>query len=167
VIPEPFSSMPPLHSPEQDLEKFGTVMAALASETIRIGPDIKEAAVFEFGVEAQPLLALLTFEVASPQTDAPPQVYLNGQDIGAVSLVLPELSDPAYRGEMEPLMKQMSFRYTGWLRAQKIVPLATLKIGTNQLIVSGGAGGATAIRATQLQLKYLWDKSDYLLQPVH
>jgi hypothetical protein len=167
VIPEPFSAMPPLHPPLQDTEKFGTVTATLAAETIHIGADIQEAAAFEFGVEARPLFALLTFEVASPQIDAPPEVYLNGEDIGAVSLALPELADPGYRGEMEPLVREMHFRYTGWLRAQKIVPVGSLKIGTNTLVVSSPAGTTAAIRATQIQLKYLWDKSDYILQPGH
>src|SRR5437588_10263863 len=37
IIPEPFSSLPPLHSPEQDLEHFGTVTATLASEASTIG----------------------------------------------------------------------------------------------------------------------------------
>src|SRR5213596_1254445 len=41
VIPEPFSSLPPLHSPEQDLEHFGTVTATLASEAIRLGSDMQ------------------------------------------------------------------------------------------------------------------------------
>src|SRR5205814_6747086 len=63
IIPEPFSSLPPLHAPEQDLEKFGTVTATLASETIPIGSPPEQGAVFQFGIESQPLLALLTFEV--------------------------------------------------------------------------------------------------------
>jgi hypothetical protein len=167
VIPEPFSSMPPLHSPEQDAEKLGTVTATLAPETIRIGPNVQDAAVFEFGVEARPLLALLTFEVASPHIDIPPQVYLNGEDIGAVALVLPDLADPGYRGEMEPLVKQMRFRYTGWLRGQKIIPVGSLKIGSNTLVVASSPGSTAAIRSTQIQLKYLWEKSDYILQPAH
>jgi hypothetical protein len=34
--------------------------------------------------------------------------------------------------------------------------------------VGGGAGTSnSAIRATQIQLKYLWDKSDYVLEPSH
>jgi hypothetical protein len=165
VIPEPFSSMPPLSSPSQDIENFGTVTATLAEDTIRIGPDLQESAAFQFGIESQPLAALLTFEVASPRIDAPPVVYLNGQDLGSVSLVLPELADPGYRGQMEPLLKQMYFQYTGWLRAQKIVPITSLKVGTNDLVVVNGAGsGNSAIRGTQIQLKYLWDKSDYLLK---
>jgi hypothetical protein len=168
LIPEPFSAMPPLNSSAEDTEKFGAITATLAAETIRIGPTVEEGASFEFGMEAQPLLALLTFEVASPHIDAPPEIYVNGQDIGPVSLALPELADPGYRGETEPLVSQMRFRYTGWLRAQKIVPVSTLKTGTNSLVVLSGAGtSASAIRATQIQLKYLWDKSDYILKPVH
>src|SRR6266567_2704489 len=168
VIPEPFSSMPPLHSANQDAEQFGTVTATLAAETIQIGPDIQESAAFQFALEAQPLTALLTFEVANPRIDVPPEIYLNGEDVGPVSLALPELADPGYRGEMEPLVKQMQFQYTGWLRAQKIVPVASLKAGTNDLIVVNGTGsGSSAIRATQIQLKYLWDKADYLLKTGH
>src|SRR5256886_7420076 len=168
VIPEPFSAVPPLHAPEQDTEQFGTVTATLAADSIRIGPDVQEGAVFQFGIESQPLLALLTFEVDNARIDSPPEIYLNGQDIGPVSLALPELADPAYRGEMESLVKEMHFQYTGWLRAQKIVPLTSLKVGTNDLFILNGPGGsASAIRATQVQLKYLWDKSDYLLKAGH
>src|SRR2546429_3262708 len=167
VIPEPFSSLPPLHSPEQDLEHFGTVTATLASEAITIGSDAQHGAAFQFGIEAQPLLALLTFEVASPRIDLPPEVYVNGEDVGAATLTLPELADPGYRGQMESLLK-MHFEYTGWLRAQKLIPVTNLKVGTNDVIIlSGAASSTSAIRGTQVQLKYRWEKSDYLLQADH
>jgi len=59
----------------------------------------------------------------------------------------------------------MRFQYTGWLRAQKLVPATNLKAGTNDILIIGGAGTpVSAIRATQIQLKYLWDKTDYQLQ---
>jgi hypothetical protein len=165
VIPQPFSEMPPLHAPNQDIEKFGTVTATLAADTIRIGPSLEQGASFQFGIEAQPLLALLTFEVASPRVEAPPEIYVNGENIGPATLTLPELADPGYRGEMESLVRQMRFQYTGWLRAQKIVPVNNLKVGTNEVIVMAGTGtSASAIRGTQIQLKYLWEKSDYLLK---
>jgi hypothetical protein len=168
VIPEPFSSTPPLHAPEQDVEQFGTVTATLAAETINIGPNVQQAGAFQFGMEEQPLFALLTFEVASPRIDSPPEVYVNGQSVGPVTLMLPELADPGYRGEMESLVKQMQFQYTGWLRAQKVVPIENLKAGTNDImIVAGAATTTSAVRNTQIQLKYLWDKSDYLLRPSH
>jgi hypothetical protein len=168
VIPEPFSSAPTLHPPPDDVENFGTVTATLAAEAIRIDAQNREGAAFQFPIEAQPLTALLTFEIANPRIDAPPEIYLNGQDIGPASLTLPDLGDPAYRGEVEPLSTQMRFNYTGWVRAQKIVPAGSLKGGTNDLIVVNGADiGASAIRATQIQLKYIWDKSDYLLRTGH
>jgi hypothetical protein len=167
VIPEPFSSLPPLHSPQQDLEHFGTVTATLSNETIPMGPDAAHGAMFQFGMEEQPLLALLTFEVASPRIDSPPEVFVNGEDIGLATLTLPELADPGYRGEMEPLLK-MHFQYTGWLRAQKLIPVSNLKAGTNDVtILSGAETSTSAIRGTQIQLKYLWEKSDYSLQTGH
>jgi len=168
MIPEPFSSMPQLHAPADDVEQFGTVTATLAAETIRIGSQIQQGAAFQFSMEAQPLAALLTFEIVNPRIDSPPEIYLNGQDIGPASLTLPDLADPGYRGEVQQLVRQMHFQYTGWLRAQKIVPITSLKVGTNDLLVVNGTGsGASAVRATQIQLKYLWDKSDYLLQTRH
>jgi len=166
VVPEPFAAAAPLHTPEKDTETFGTVTAALAPETIRIGASISQGAAFQFGVESQPLLALLTFEVSSARVDSPPEVYVNGQSLGPVSLTLTDLADPGYRGETQRLIDGMRFRYTGWLRAQKLVPASNLRAGTNDVIVIGGPGTPmSAIRATQIQLKYLWDKSDYLLDP--
>src|ERR1700720_2759560 len=168
VIPEPFSSLPPLHSPAQDTERFGTVSASLATDIIPIGQSLPQGGAFQFGIESQPLLALLTFEVASPRVDAPPEVYLNGEDLGPATITLPELADPAYRGQAKPLVNEMHFQYTGWLRAQKIVPGSSLKVGTNDLVIVAGSGtSSSAIRVTQIQLKYLWDKSDYVLEPSH
>jgi hypothetical protein len=166
VALETFAAAPPLQAPEQDTEKFGTVTATLAPDTTLLGAQVDDGARFRFGIERQPLVALITFEVASPRIDAPPEVYLNGRNIGPATLMLPELPDPAYRGEMEALVSEMHFRYTGWLRAQKIVPAPNLKAGDNELTIANAAGTATsAVRATQIQLKYLWDKSDYILRP--
>lgn len=168
LIPEPFSSMPALHAPPEDVENFGTVTATLAADPIRLDEQNQQSAAFEFPIEAEPLTALLTFEIANPSVDAPPELYVNGQDVGPVSLTLPDLADPAYRGETEALTPQMHFHYTGWLRAQKIVAANSLKVGSNNLIISNTAGtGSAAIRATQIQLKYIWDKSDYLLRASH
>jgi len=165
VIPEPFAAAAPLHAPAADTELFGTVTATLASETLPIGPSVQQGAAFQFGIESAPLMALISFEVASPKVDAPPEVYLNGEDVGPVNLALPDLADPGYRGEAASLIKEMQFQYTGWMRAQKLVPVSLLKTGTNDLLILSGAGTSTsAIRATQIQLKYLWDKSDYILK---
>ncbi|MDP9097653.1 MAG: hypothetical protein M3N48_01475 [Verrucomicrobiota bacterium] len=165
LIPEPFAAMAPLHAATQDSERFGTVTASLADETIRIGASVSQGAAFQFGLESQPLLALVTFEVASPNIAAPPEIFVNGESLGPVTITLPDLADPAYRGQTASLLRGMRFQYTGWLRAQKLIPAANLKAGTNDLLIIGGASTpASAIRATQIQLKYLWDKTDYQLQ---
>src|SRR6266699_1794299 len=92
----------------------------------------------------------------------------SSEDIGAATLTLPELADPGYRGQMESLLKEMRFQYTGWLRAQKLIPVNNLNVGTNDMIIlSGSATSTSAIRGTQVQLKYPWEKSDYLLQADH
>ncbi len=165
-IPEPFSAAAPLPAGTPDKETFGAVTATLSADTIRIGPSSEQGAAFQFGIEAEPLVAMLNFEIASAQVDSPPQVFVNGENIGAASLTLPDLADPAYRGETKRLLGPMRFHYTGWLRAQKIIPAANLRVGTNDVTVIGGPGSSpSAIRATQIQLKYLWDKSDYVLDP--
>ena len=140
VIPEPFSWCRRCTRRREDVENFGTVTATLAPEAIRIDAQTQQSAAFQFPIEAQPLTALLTFEIANPRIDAPPEVYVNGQDIGPVALTLPDLADPGYRGESEPLTTEMHFNYTGWLRAQKIVPATILKVGANDLVVVNASG---------------------------
>src|SRR6266480_7853427 len=166
AVPQPFAATLPLHAPAQDAEEFGTVTASLSADLIRIGSASSQAAAFEFGLESQPLLALITFEIASPRIDSSPEVIANGENVGTASLVLPGLADPGYRGEMRNIVSQMQFQYTGWLRAQKTVPVSALHAGTNNITIINGPNAASAvIRATQIQLKYLWDKSDYILKP--
>jgi hypothetical protein len=167
LMADPFGGPAPLQTGAEDAEVFGAVTAPLAAETIPMGSSMQDGAAFQFGLEAQPLVALLTFEVASPQIEVPPEIYVNGEDVGPASLVLPDLADPAYRGLSLSLLQTMQFQYTGWVRAQKVVPASILKAGTNDVIVIAGAGtSASAIREMQIQLKYLWDKSDYLLEPL-
>jgi len=167
LIPEPFTPVAPLHRVTEDTERFGTVTASLADETIRIGPSVSHGAAFQFGLETPPLVALITFEIASPNIGSPPIVYVNGENLGPASVTLPDLADPAYRGQAASLIRGMRFQYTGWLRAQLLVPASNLRAGTNDiLIVSGEGTSASAIRATQIQLKYLWDKTDYQLETV-
>jgi hypothetical protein len=164
---DPFGGPAAMRTSEEDKEIYGTVTAPLTTETVPMGSSLQSAAAFQFGLEAQPLVALLTFEVASPQVEAPPEIYVNGEDMGPASLVLPDLADPAYRGLSLSLLQTMKFQYTGWVRAQKVVPASLLKVGTNDVMILSGAGTSTsAVRQTQIQLKYLWDKSDYLLEPL-
>ena len=167
LIPEPFTPVAPLRPVTEDSERFGTVTASLADETIRIGPSVSHGAAFQFGLETPPLVALITFEIATPNIASPPVVYVNGENLGPASVTLPDLADPAYRGQTASLIRGMRFQYTGWLRAQLLVPATNLRAGTNDVLILSGEGtSASAIRATQIQLKYLWDKTDYQLETV-
>src|SRR5260370_15823168 len=114
--------MPPLHSPTEDEEHFGTVTATLAAEPIRISANVQESAAFQFGIETQPLAALLTFEIANPRIDAAPEIYLNGEDIGPVSLALPELADSSYRGEMQSVATHTQLPYTRLFHPPNTLP---------------------------------------------
>ncbi|MGI8438148.1 MAG: hypothetical protein ACR2NX_14835 [Chthoniobacterales bacterium] len=166
VVAAPFAAAAPLHVPERDTEMFGTVTAGLSPDTIHIGTSVQTGASFQFGIESEPLTALVSFEVTSARVDSPPEIYLNGENQGAVTLTLPDLADPAYRGEAERMIGPMRFRYTGWLRAQKLVPASALRVGTNNLLIVAGPGTSeSAVRATQIQLKYPWEKLDYILRP--
>ncbi len=167
LMSEPFAAAVPLRTESADAEVYGTVTAPLALEAISLEPSVEKSASFHFEIESRPLVALLSFELASPQIDAAPEIYINGTDLGVVSLVLPDLADPAYRGVSRSLLDDMKFQYTGWIRAQITVPGSVLKAGANDVIVMAAAGTPkSALRATQIQLKYLWDKSDYLLLPL-
>src|SRR3954468_19816560 len=44
MIPEPFAAMAPLHAAAQDTERYGTVTAPLADETVRIGASVSQGA---------------------------------------------------------------------------------------------------------------------------
>src|SRR5256714_1981835 len=126
AVLQPFAATLALHAPAQDAEEFGTVTASLSADLIRIGSASSQAAAFEFGLESQPLLALITFEIAGPRIDSPPEVIANGENVGPASLVIPGLADPGYCAEMHAIVSQMQFQYTGWLRAQKTVPVRAL-----------------------------------------
>ncbi len=167
LMPQPFAAAGPLRPRTEDAQLYGTVTAPLAEGTIPLGPSVLKSGTFQFDLETRPLLAMLSFELASPEIDLAPEIYVNGTDLGVVSLVLPDLADPGYRGLSRSLLDDMKFQYTGWLRAQIMVPGSVLKAGTNHVVIMAAAGTPnSAIRAAQIQLKYLWDKSDYLLLPL-
>src|SRR6476620_4091173 len=64
LIPEPFSVAPALHPPPEDVENFGTVTATLAADAVHLDARTQENAVFQFPIDAPPLTALLSFEIA-------------------------------------------------------------------------------------------------------
>lgn len=158
---------------------YGTVRAGLQVEPVPLagagpGSGTPGGLLLEFELEKAPLVALLSFELLSDApVSAPPQVFVNGQNLGRADLLLPDLSDPGYQGETHtppgpagPAPGAVAFRYTGWLRAQKPLLAPALAAGLNKLLIQlSDEADSGAVRVVELQLKYSWEKLDYVLSP--
>jgi hypothetical protein len=163
---EPFHILSSKRVRENDDYLYGVVTASLAAGPLKLKAPDAPAATFEFNLEKQPLLAVVTFEVLGATISAPPAVSVNERIVGNADFFLPDLADPAYRGEARELEMGMAFRYTGWLRAQKVIPGGLLTGGLNNLAIQLSYGSeAVAVRAVEIQLKYNWEKLDYILTP--
>lgn len=166
-VQQPFGILPPVRTRRDDSYLFGAVVAKLQGNKPQVlKPGESPSAAYEFELEHTPLLAVVTYEVLGAAVDAPPTLAVNGRSLGAAEFYLPDLADPAFRGESREAESRMSFRYTGWLRVQKVIPVESLAAGLNNLTVKLSNGtDSVAIRSVSLQLKYNWDKLDTVLVP--
>jgi hypothetical protein len=164
---EAFERSAPLIAPSDDLTLFGRVKATIDSTVTKLSKDDAPTGTWEFDLQAVPLLAVLTFEILDADAEVPPTVNMNDRPLGAVNVALPDLADPAYVGLVRALEPGMRFRYSGWLRVQKVIPTTALLVGTNRLVLElpSNAAGAVAVRSLSLQLKYNWTNLDYSLAP--
>jgi hypothetical protein len=151
---------------EDDRKLYGRVQATLDATTIRLLPESHPAEVFELELAAQPLAAMLNFEVLNADLAAVPLVSVNDGAPVAAQVHWPDLADPGFRGEARGTEANLRFQYTGWLPAQVSVPTAGLKAGLNKITVSlSESSGPIAIRNVELQLKQNWKHFDYILTP--
>lgn len=166
-VRQPFHILSAARKRKHDGYRYGVVTASLQSGApIVLKPSQVASANFQFNLEKQPLMAVVTYEVLGAPIDAPPSLTVNGRAQGPSTLHLPELADPGFQGVAREAESQMGFRYTGWLPAQKVVPGDCLNAGLNNLSVGLSNGtDAVAIRAVSIQLKYDWEKLDYVLSP--
>jgi hypothetical protein len=166
AVRDPFQALPKKSSQPDDAYLYGVVTASIQKAPLKLQQPSAPSASFEFELERQPLVAVVTYEVLGATVSAPPSVTVNGNSLGPSDLVLPHLADPAYRGEARQMDPQMTFRYTGWLRGQKVIPGALLVGGLNNLKLEMSNGSdPIAVRSIEIQLKYNWEKFDYILSP--
>ena len=112
------------------------------------------------------MVAVITYQVLGANIAAPLMVRVNGHDAEASTYYLPDLADPAYQGRARESDSALSFQYTGWLRAQKVIAGESLTPGLNNVALELSNGTDTvAVRSVEVQLKYNWDKFDYVLTP--
>jgi hypothetical protein len=151
---------------EEDRKLYGRVQSTLETTPIRLSPEGNPAEVFEVDLAAQPLTAVLNFEVLNADLNAPPNVSVNDAPPTASQVHWPDLADPGYRGEARGDEARMRFQYTGWLPAQIAIPAAALRPGLNKLTIAlSDSSGPVAIRNVELQLKQNWKHFDYILTP--
>ena len=169
TVRQPFRILASTRKRKDDSYLYGVVTASLHSgKPVVLQPSGDAAVSLQFELERQPLVAVVTYEVLGAPVDAPLSVTVNGHPQGASSLYLPDLADPAFQGESREADTQLSFRYTGWLHAQKIIPGELLAAGLNSLSLGLSNGtDAVAVRSVAIQLKYDWEKLDYVLAPAN
>ncbi len=138
----------------EDAFLFDRVKATLAAEAMKLTPDEEPAVAFDFMLDAQPDIALVTFEILNADVTAPPEIIANEHALGAATPILPDLADPAYRSSIRPLDPDVRVRYAGWLKCQKAIPTSALRAGENRLVIQlDGRSAAVAIRAVEMQLR--------------
>lgn len=164
---DPFGNVPALPTPKEDLYLYGRIRATLSAEAIKLEPSTgMDGMLWDLQLDAPPLAAMVTFEILSADVTLPPEITVNDRPLGAVNLLLPDLADPGYRGDVRPMEREMRFRYTGWMRCQKLIPASALSSGVNQLQLRlNRASGPVAVRAVEIQLKHHWKDFDYTVTP--
>ena len=150
-LADPFQNPPPSTPQFNDALLFGRVKATIEKGTVALTAENGGSGIFKFDLASSPLIAVVTFEIANVDIASPPEMILNGRGLGRAAILLPDLADPAYTGDAQPL--DAAFHYRGWLKCQKVIPGSTLVAGTNSLQISSRSG-AVAIRAIEVQLKY-------------
>jgi hypothetical protein len=155
---EPFGS--PSAAPPSKFDRYlmGRVSAVIEEGPMRVTSETPAS--WNVQLDNRPDFAVLNFEVLNADLANPPEVGVNGAALGPVTLQLPDLADPAYRGTIMPHEIDQRVHYTGWMRAQRIVPASALQSGVNEFdLVVGRQTTAVAIRGVEIQLKYPADDS--------
>lgn len=165
---DPFGAAGPVVREEEDKKLFGRVKALVDPGIVRLSQQDGTSADWTFDLAQQPLVTLVTFEVLNPDMTAPPVVVANEGDPAFASVQWPDLADPGFRGESRSLEPSMRFQYTGWLRAQAVIPGHVLRSGLNKITIGlSEDSGPVAVRNVELQLKQNWKHFDYILSPVN
>lgn len=165
-LSDPFQAAAPASPGKNDTLLFGRVKATLDSSAVKLSGTDSNLCSYEFELAHQPLVAVLSFELLNADPSNPPSISMNNVPLGGVSLSLPDLADPAYRGTIRPLQSDMQFHYNGWIKCQKIIPGSSLTSGSNKAVIQTGTDSTGfAIRAVEIQLKYNAKTMDYDLKP--
>lgn len=153
-VSDAFDNLPSNPPPSEDSVLFGRVRATIDPGLVTFTPRTATTQIWEFELAADPLLAVLSFEILNADPLSPLEVVVNDQLLGPAAVRTPDLADPGYQGVFRPLDRGIRFRYAGWLQCQKAVPGAALRTGLNKVELRLPAeSGPVAVRSLDLQLK--------------
>lgn len=163
TVADPFGNPAAAKASANDQFLYGRVEATIDNGAPVKLPFDGEPVTFEFDLAQQPLVAVLSFEVLNPDVEIPVEITANSRPLGAASMLLPDLADPAFRPQFTKSPNgDCPFRYNGWIKCQKVIPTTGLCSGTNKILFASGQGGADiAVRSVVLQLKYPWDNATH------
>jgi hypothetical protein len=165
-VTDPFSNLPPLETSPNDSYLFGRVRATLGADPVPLTPTDPGGLVWEIELDAVPLIAVVWFEVLGADPLRPPEWIVNDRPLGAASIRLPDLADPAYQAIVHPLEPRPRFHYNGWLHGQQVIPGSALRSGLNKVALRlNKESGPVAVRSVELLLKHHWEFLDYKLAP--
>ncbi len=135
-----------MSSPVSDFRAYG-----VESRRLEEGAD----AAAKFALDAMPLLARFDGTLRHFDPLSPPELWLNGARLGALSLNLPDLEDAGW-----PAEPQDTWTMGRWTRAWFFIPPEALRIGDNVLEVraAGNGGAGPEVRDAGLQFKYPWEE---------
>lgn len=167
-LTDPFGATPYLVSDDGDKKLFGRVKALIDPGIVRFSQADGTSAQWPFEIAQQPLVTVVSFEVLNADLTSPPVVIANDGEPIFASVHWPDLADPGFRGEARSLEPSMRFQYTGWLKAQAVIPGHLLHSGLNKITVGMSEdSGPIAVRNVELQLKQNWKHFDYIISPVN
>ncbi len=163
-VSDPFSNLPATQPAANDSFLYGRVKAVIEPGPITLAtPDFREKA-WEIELDAIPLLAVIAFEILDVDPLNPPEWIVNGTPLGAASIHLPDIADPAYQAVVRPLESAPRFQYNGWLHGQQAIPGSALRAGLNKIVLRlDKKSNAVAVRAVEMQFKHHWQHLDYKL----
>ena len=166
VVSDPFQAAPAAQPSANDSYLYGRVKATLDPSTIGLTATDSKNSIIGFELASRPLVAMVTFEMLNANLTMPPQISVNNNPLGGISLQLPDLADPAFQGTQKAFEKDMQFHYAGWIKCQKVIPGSYLQSGSNQLLIQlSEPKGSAAIRSVEVQLKYNWESFESTLLP--
>ncbi|MEY2599100.1 MAG: hypothetical protein RLZZ142_1359 [Verrucomicrobiota bacterium] len=147
----------PSHVAATQLEEADRLLLGRVSALLDPGPftvEEESPTVLQFDLPKIPSAAVLSFEARNLIASDPIRLWLNGEELAPVSVSYPDLADPAWRLRSSAGLPQNTLQYSGWIRAQILLPTTVLAPGINEITFQQPSlCGAAELRRIELQVK--------------